>query len=57
MEIVLEMREVERLLRQALATEGCLVPVEMRMTTRANHKKGTTRIVFSSPCPQRAGTA
>jgi hypothetical protein len=59
MEMVLEMVEVDVLLRKALEKEGVKVPDEARMIYRPNHKKQTFRIVFTTRDtrrPRRART-
>lgn len=48
MELVLEMVEIEVLLRKALEREGFNVPEEARMIVRQNHKKQTLRLVFTT---------
>lgn len=48
MEVVLEMVEIEVLLREALKREGVTVPDEARMIVRQNRKKQTIRLVFTT---------
>jgi hypothetical protein len=47
-EFVLEMVEIEVLLRKALEREGIVVPDEARMIVRQNHKEQTVRLVFTT---------
>lgn len=53
MEIMLEMEDVDRLLRKALEAEGVTVPGTMRLIVRSNHKKGTLRVIYVEPLPSR----
>ena len=46
MEIVLEMADVDRLIRRSLREEGVSVSEDMRLIVRTNHKKGTIRVVY-----------
>ena len=48
-EIVLEQREMETLLREALAAKGIAVPEDAVFHFRENHKKRTKRGIFKSP--------
>jgi hypothetical protein len=48
-EIVLEQREMEALLREALAAKGIAVPEDVVFHFRENHKKRTKRGIFKSP--------
>lgn len=48
MELLLEMVEIEVLLRKALEREGFNIPDEARMIVRANHKEQTIRLVFTT---------
>ena len=52
MELVLEIDEVEELLREALKNQGLVVPENFQMIHRVNNKKRTFRIVFQ-PKPRR----
>jgi len=49
MQILLEMEEVESLVREAMGNRGTQVPDKALMRIRQNHKKGTIRLVFTTP--------
>jgi len=48
MEVVLEMVEIDVLLRKALEREGVKVPEDAQMIVRQNHVNRTIRIVFTT---------
>lgn len=49
MQIVLEQKEIERLLKLALKEEGVRIPDSHIMRIRKNNKKGTIRVAFVEP--------
>ena len=51
MELVLEQREMEALLRSALAAKGIAVPEDATFHFRQNHKKRTQRGIFKTDKP------
>jgi len=47
-EVVLEMVEIDVLLRKALEREGITIPDEARFIVRQNHKMQTVRVVYTT---------
>jgi len=53
MEIVVEHKEVEELLREALEARGTMVPPNSVMRIRRNNKLGTLRVVFTNKSKEK----
>ena len=53
MQILLEMEEIEDLVREAMAIRGTRIPDKAIMRLRQNHKKGSIRIVFATPTSEK----
>lgn len=56
MEIVLDMADIERLLRKGAELEGIKIPADHKMTRRVNNKKSTFRVVFQPNKQPKPGT-